>query len=367
MSLKGWQARGMLSRELALYARLRPHLAGVTIVSYGGGADQEIAAAYRGVELLCNRWGLPPGLFRRVLPRLVAKACRGPRLYKSNQIHGADVAMRLAHRHGVPFVARCGFLLSDFCARAHGNGSRPHREAIRLERSTFRGAEHCIVTTEAMREQVLAYGVVAERVSVIPNYVDTTLFTPARMRPAQAPRVLFIGRLSAQKNPLVLLRALENLGVVLDIVGQGELRGQLEREARDRGVSVTFHGAVAHDRLPEILRRASIYVLPSLYEGHPKTLLEAMACATPLIGTNVSGIREVVQDGRTGLLCPPTAEAMRAAILRLLADEGLRSTLGVNARETAVSRFSLDRIVASELAVYAAASDNFNRWEIRRA
>src|SRR3546814_17832635 len=103
-----------------------------------------------------------------------------------------------------------------------------------------------------------------------------------------------------------------------------------------------------------MINAGRIFVLPSSYEGHPKTLLEAMACGAAVIGTDVPGIREVIEDGRTGLLCAPTAAALRDAIERLLSDEPLRRRLGGNARQQIQMTESLARVAQLQLSAYLA-------------
>src|SRR3546814_7383738 len=87
--------------------------------------------------------------------------------------------------------------------------------------------------------------------------------------------IVFIGRLSAQKNPLLLIEALEGLDLELDMVGDGDLRATAEREAARRGVKARLHGNLPHQNLPEMINAGRIFVLPSSYEGHPKTLLRS--------------------------------------------------------------------------------------------
>src|SRR3546814_21078926 len=101
-----------------------------------------------------------------------------------------------------------------------------------------------------------------------------------------------------------------------------------------------------------MINAGRIFVLPSSYEGHPKTLLEAMACGAAVIGTDVPGIREVIEDGRTGLLCAPTAAALREAIERLLSDEPLRRRMGGNARQQIEMPASLDRVAERARSAY---------------
>ena len=352
MSLTRWRELGMLDRELALYRRLSPQLAAIVIVSYGGRADTRIVADEAGIEVICNRWGLPQGLYRRLLPHLLGGARRGPAIFKSNQLRGADLALRLARRCGAAFIARCGYLLSDFEAQAHGRASAEHGAAQQLEAHVFGGADHCVVTTEAMRVRLREYGLPDERLSVIPNYVDTGVFSPSTAPAVSGRRVIFVGRLDEQKNPITLVQALAGLDVTLDLVGEGRLRSSVEAEARRRGVDVRFHGNLPHLALPAIIRAGDLFVLPSHYEGHPKTLLEAMACGIAVVGSNVPGIRDVIRHRRTGWLCEPSVEGIRQAVTTLLEDPVLRVSLGRKARDFIVAEYDLGLVVEREMAVY---------------
>jgi glycosyltransferase involved in cell wall biosynthesis len=157
--------------------------------------------------------------------------------------------------------------------------------------------------------------------------------------------------LEQQKNPLALLDAIKGLDVELVVVGNGSLRGQLQAEAERNKLAVQFLGNVPHKQLPEILNSTNVFILPSYYEGHPKTLIEAMACGLPVIGTNVLGIRELIDHGENGYLCGTTPEEIREAIKDVLSDSGARVLMGRKAREFVLEHFSLDNIVAKELAL----------------
>lgn len=99
--------------------------------------------------------------------------------------------------------------------------------------------------------------------------------------------------------------------------------------------------AVNNDDVPALLNHASIFVLPSLKEGMPRALLETMACGTAVIGSNVSGIKDIIRHEQTGILVPPKDPvALSDAILKLLKDENLRRFLGKNAREEMVTKYN---------------------------
>ena len=95
--------------------------------------------------------------------------------------------------------------------------------------------------------------------------------------------------------------------------------------------------------------KPAIFVLPSLYEGHPKTILEAMACGASVVGADSPGIRELIRHGKTGYLCGTDPQSIRVALEELLAHLTLRRELGSNARQYVVENYSLAKIGKMEL------------------
>jgi glycosyltransferase involved in cell wall biosynthesis len=190
--------------------------------------------------------------------------------------------------------------------------------------------------------------------------VDTTRFRPAGSRPANKPkRILYVGRLSAEKNLSTVVTATASVGAVgsvgqvMDImVGSGALRGDLEAQARKLGVVVEFPGVVDQRRLPEIYASADAFVLASFTEGHPKVLLEAMACGVPCVASDCAGNRSLVTDGQTGLLFDPRdSRALAHCLERVLGEPELGPRLARAAREEIVGRYDLRALVEREIAL----------------
>ena len=248
-------------------------------------------------------------------------------------------------------IARCGYLWSDFAERETGPASASARRARRAEARAFQIADRAVVTTQGMWERVVErYGIPPEKIQVIPNYILTDLFWP-RPELRRPDTVCFVGRLEEQKNPLALLEALDGLDVHLMMIGDGSLRLSLEAKAEAQGLDVTFLERVPHTELPAYMNQASVFVLPSLYEGHPKTLLEAMSCGLSVVGTDVPGIRELIRHRQNGYLCGTSPIEIRAAVQEVLSSRQLQREMGRNAREFAVANFSLERILELELAL----------------
>jgi glycosyltransferase involved in cell wall biosynthesis len=172
------------------------------------------------------------------------------------------------------------------------------------------------------------------------------------------PLIVHVGRLSPQKGHRYLLDAMPVVlhhlpRTKLAIVGDGELRPQLEAEVARRvlGSSVVFTGF--QSSVTRLLDAADVVVLPSLFEGLPLTAIEAAAMGKPLVASSVDGTPEVVDDGHTGLLVPP-ADSVRLAeaLVTLLKDEPRRAAMGAAARRLVEERFDLGQHVARHVDLY---------------
>lgn len=232
---------------------------------------------------------------------------------------------------------------------------------VQLERRAALWADAIICVSESEREAALANGVAEpEKLIVIQNGIDCRAFDTnfdheakrqALGLNASGPVVGTVGRLSAQKAYHYLIEAaVEVLEACPEtqfvIVGDGELRGELERLADEWHVleSCVFTGF--RNDVPEIMRVFDIFVLPSLYEGLPYTILEAMAAARPVIATEVTGSRDIIHTGETGLLVPSKdPSALATAILHLLQDRTKGRRMGLAGRQVVESRFTLAQMV----------------------
>jgi glycosyltransferase involved in cell wall biosynthesis len=330
----------------------------VAIVSYGGAAERRLTQGRGAVEVLTNRWGLGSNLYSLAAPLLHRRALREAAVFKSHQLNGAWTAAIAKRIFRKQLVVRCGFVWSDFVGHLE---PRRWRRALarRLEGWVVRSADRVVVATDDDRYALIArYGIEASKTRVVPNGVDLERFRPDPGRAEEPGRVCSVGRLVEQKDPLRLLEALAGLpGVRLTLIGDGPLRPAVERRARALGLRVDCLGTVPHEELPSLLNRASVFVLPSRYEGHPKALLEAMACGLAVVGTDVPGIRGLIEHGRTGLLCEPTVAGIRAAVAGLLEDASLRAALGGEARRYVERTCALPAVVEQELAVLADLSE----------
>jgi glycosyltransferase involved in cell wall biosynthesis len=231
------------------------------------------------------------------------------------------------------------------------------RAQLAVQAASYRLA-HCVVAnSQAARDVVVAEGLSSERVLVIPNGVDTDVFG-IRRQPRAARTIITVANLRAEKRHDVLLQAAHQLvtagrDLQFQLVGDGPLRGVLERQAAAWGLSerVAFLGH--RDDVPALLAAADVYVLSSDSEALPNGVLEAMAAGLPVVASAVGGLLNLVADCSTGLLVPPgDPRALAHAIDSLVSDEQRAWRIGHAAQQEVRATYSFDAMVRGFEALY---------------
>jgi len=351
--LTDWNAIGLLQREADLYRRLRPHLGSISWVTYGGTADLTFQEQLPDIDILVNRYRLPNQVYIQQLPWLHQKAFARATILKSEQTGASQAAIRVARHYGKRYIARSGFSLGLFVQYNPADYEENYEQIAALERESFATANQIVLTTEEMRQDALkTHTVDPEKIVVIPNYVNTERFHPEpTARDTEKPCIVFAGRFADQKNVINLLEAVAPLNnTQVEMIGSGELRPQVESTIASQQLAhVRLVGNVPNTQLHTYLQKATVYAQPSLYEGHPKTIFEAMACGAAVVVGDSPGIRQFVEHGKTGWLVQHDAESIRQGIQHLLANPDLRQALGNAARDYVVQELALKSVVEKEL------------------
>jgi rhamnosyl/mannosyltransferase len=225
----------------------------------------------------------------------------------------------------------------------------------------LRRASRILVSSPALIDEAQALGACRHLCAVVPFGlpIDESPASGVERAPDR-PVVLFVGRLVAYKGVEYLIRALKGLDVSCVIIGDGPLRGALEREAAALGLAdrVTFAGSVPDDTVAAWYAACDLLVLPSVTRAEAFGLvqLEAMARGKPVISTKLpTGVPWVNQDGVTGLVVPPgDVGALHEALRRVTADESLRLTLGCAARARFLEHFTQHRMAERTAGIYEA-------------
>jgi glycosyltransferase involved in cell wall biosynthesis len=254
--------------------------------------------------------------------------------------------MKLAKKWKVPLVISA---LGTIERKVAYEGSYTSRQII--EAMNF--ADKVLSVSEDLKLHIVNLGINEEKVHVVPNGVDTEQFKPvekSRARhllnlPQDKNIVLFVGALRKIKGVDYLIEAAKSFvdkNTDLYMVGRDDgLKKNLEKRARELRIKehIKFIGPVNHDNVPLWISASDILVLPSLSEGRPNVVLEALSCEVPVVATDVGGIPELMIDGKTGHLVPAkNPEELSRKINKLLGDKNCRENMGKVGRKSIIQR-----------------------------
>jgi glycosyltransferase involved in cell wall biosynthesis len=299
-----------------------------------------------------TRWPIGP-LYS---PRTVVQILRLARLFKAwktDVVHCHDrytnlVGVMAGRLAGVPLV---------IASKRWGETTRQHHLTSAV---SFRAAHRVLANGASTAASLVAVDRISPRkVVVVPNFVDNDAFDPppdgwiqARRDELGIPEDAMVAGIVASLRPVkdqpTLLRAVAaarrrfpRLHLVL--VGDGPSRHELQGLADSLGIGPWVHFAGIRPQLPSMHHLFDVSFLTSRSEGFPNALIEAMAASRPIIGTDVTGVRDAIRHGQNGLLVPPANPgAMAEALCQLLSDESTRVRMGAAGRALARSDFSVE-------------------------
>jgi L-malate glycosyltransferase len=208
-----------------------------------------------------------------------------------------------------------------------------------IDKEVINSADKVIAISNSCAEELRLFYEI-KNPEIIRNAVDSTFFIPLNHKDINNPYVLYTGRLSSEKGLIDLIKAAKSVSekypkIKFVITGKGPLERHLKRMVAKLNLerNFCFVGYVSRNTLLQYYQNATLYVLPSYWEGLPTTLLEAMSCELPVVATSVAGTSEVLVHRQNGLLVPPNnPEKLAISILELIGNGALRQDLGRNAR-----------------------------------
>ena len=201
------------------------------------------------------------------------------------------------------------------------------------------------------------YGLPLRRVPVIYNGIDLSRCVPkTTYETGETVTILHVGRFDVPKNHPGLLEAFRLLLEThpecrLRLVGDGELRPDMEKLAQEKGIADFVEFCGMQSNVYPYLHDADIFTLPSIYEGNPMTIIEAMGTGLPIVASRVGGIPDMISDGESGLLVEPEPQSICAGLTRLVGDAALRQRLGLAARKQSQT-FSAEHMARDYISCY---------------
>lgn len=268
---------------------------------------------------------------------------------------------------GIPGLLSKIFLRKPYVVWGRGSDVyRPDLFAKLISKIILKNADAVIALTQTMKKSM--ENIYRRPICVIPNGIDIKKFRNVSKdlnNTSEKKIILFVGTLRSVKGVEYLIEAMKTIKVNYDnikllIIGEGEDRDKLKDLVNKLGLDdcVEFAGQISNHEIPKYMKKSDIFVLPSLSEGFPNVILEAMAAGLPIVSTNVGGVPDIIQEEVNGLLVKPMSPRDTAnGVLMLLKDDELRKKMSANNKIEA-QKYSLDKVVDNLENIYVKAINN---------
>lgn len=352
MSLSEWKKIGILEREIKPYQKISEYFDKVYIFTYGNKIEQSYLIFFsKNVEIVTKPFFLPVIIYSFIFPFIHRKKLKEVDIIKTNQMDGSWSAVISKKLYKSKLVVRCGYEWLQTVEKLNKSFFK-RTIALFVERFAYRNADIIILTSEEAKIFIIKkFDISIKIIKIISNYVDTDLFKSLPIE-KEKNRIIFIGRLEKEKNLINLFYGLEGVNANLVVIGDGSLKYELEKIAKEKKINAVFKGNISQALIPVELNKSEIFILPSFYEGNPKVLLEAMSCGLACIGTDVQGINTIIKQGENGILSLTDSNSIKLAIVSLFENKQLRDRLGFNARKTIEENNDFSIFIKKELEIY---------------
>ena len=301
MSLHKWEKLGQLDREISIYSKLSEQIGQIDIYTYGRNESymlKKIQTLDIGIEkkikFLKQNHKSPRiqsyfnylwNIYNLILKY---KYFNTIDIVKTNQFSGSVFGILIKMIFNKPLIIRMGFY--------HGHFNNPTFRNRQIEKLVFKNCDRIILTNKLAKKYICTeYNISSDLVNVIPNSIDTDLFSPNTCNKEYD--IAYIGRLQEVKNLELLKAALDLINEPLNllIIGDGDMK-ILEKIKSVNSHDIDYYKWLPNYKIPNFLNKSKLFVLLSKYEGNPKALLEAMSCRLPVIGNNVPGISDIINS-----------------------------------------------------------------------
>jgi glycosyltransferase involved in cell wall biosynthesis len=306
ISLDTWFKNGSFQREVKLYKYLSKFY-DISFLTFGTSQDFKYQKNLKNIRIIPIFNNQRRGKLLDFISSILFifnnnNIFKDVDVIKTNQLWGSWLAIIIKFIYKKKILLRCGYDLFK--------NSLLNRDIFFLKiffylisLFSYKFSNHIIVTTPKIKNFVIKkFKVKRNKITIIPNYIDISKFKDLKCKKKYSNRILTIGRLASEKNHQMLICSLKNSNYIIDIVGDGILKKEIIGLAKFNKVKINFIDRIDNYKLPKFMSKYPVYVQTSLYEGNPKTILEAMALGIPVIGTDVDGINDIIKNKVNGFL-----------------------------------------------------------------
>ncbi len=310
ISLKDWHEAGILDREIKFYKKMsNKYNINYSFITFGTKDDEmyvqdleeiNVYPVYEFIKFSNNKF---LNLFKSLLiPFKLKNLLTENQIVKTNQLNGAWIGIILKKLLKIPLFTRTGYNLYEFSI----NNKKPFLVKLfhyLLTQIALFSSDLYTVTSIADKSFLQGKFNKTKAIKIIPNWIEKLSHNNFSNRYEN--KILTVGRLEKQKNIDGLIKLMEGSRIEIDIVGEGSEKNSLMKLSEKLNVKINFKGKLNFHDLNNIYKDYRIFILPSLFEGNPKALLEAMGSGCLVIAANNKNIQEIIRNNENGILFNP--------------------------------------------------------------
>ena len=350
-SLKTWEESGTLNKELFLFKKLvEEKNIEFKLFTYGNADDFKLLPKNLNIEIV----PIYDKIFKRsenkkinllkslVLPFKLKKYFSDVDVIKCNQLQGSWVAVILKMLLRKPLYLRTGYDVYSFSVYEEKGNFKITSYFILTQIALF-FSDLYSVTTELDKKFLVSKFKFTKNIILRPNFVLSNEIKPIEERFSK--KILSVGRLENQKNFEKLILLFKNTDYEIDIVGEGSLKGDLINISKNNNVKVNFLGQIENNELQNIYSKYLFFISTSNFEGHPKTILEALSNGCIVLASNIPNHLELIEDSVNGFIIHNSIVSIKDKLNDLKSDFSKLKIISDNAVDNAESEYGIDTLI----------------------
>ena len=348
-----WNSSGVLDRELKIYKYLSDNFGyKFKFFTYGNNDDinfinnkfeYEIIPLYSKIKFTNNRY---LKFFKSFLiPLLIKKDLKHVDIIHQHQIQGSWVTLICKLIYRKKLLIRTGYDVLDFAKKNNKSLFNILFYKILTFICIISGDIYTVSSIFEFNKKLNSYPKkFNEKIKLRSNWIDKNYFTPLNTRPKN--KILAVGRIEQQKNIKFLINLIKNLDVKLslDIIGTGSQLENLKEYSKKNKLDINFLGSFDNQKLLKIYNNYRFFVSTALFEGNPKTILEAMSSGCIVIASNIDGHRELIKDGYTGYMFNLNSIEFSNIFNKILKDDNNLEIISKNAINFVLKNFYINKL-----------------------
>ena len=355
-SLKSWKISGILDKELEIYIELnKQYDLSFIFITYGDTEDIDLVAKYKFIEVI------PLGQYIKLsnskvmnyiksffIPFKIKKLIYDVDLIKQHQLLGSWVSVGCKYLINKPLIVRTGYDMFLFSIKEE-KSSIIKMLYFLLTFFTIKNANLYTLSSNSDYKKLKKYFSL-NKISIRQNWIKE-IPEPKPLDLRHSKKILAVGRLEAQKNYTAMINALQGGDFTLDIVGEGSLKDSIKNLATEKGVSINFLGNYENHELLKIYQDYKYFLQTSLYEGNPKSILEAMSSGCIVIASDIENNQEIIGNNLNGVLFSDDEDIL-SCIHRLEKDFELSKSISMEATGFIEKNYLIANLVKKEYSDY---------------